>query len=187
MHQLQIALARADSEALARSIAEETVADLEKEKTIKELEINDLLTNISVKDTTLSMHREAETEINKKLTAKISDYDEMVQLNTKLQEDLLQNKTDRAEIDKLHTKLKNEVLLKQTAVNKLAEIMNRKDITNSGKSKTKVSSVDLRKKEKESRRLQQELTQEREKYNQLLNTYHDVQSQLNEESHVSIQ
>ena len=44
MHQLQIALARADSEALARSIAEETVADLEKEKTMKELEHKDLIT-----------------------------------------------------------------------------------------------------------------------------------------------
>lgn len=40
-HQLQIALARADSEALARSIAEETIADLEKEKTMRELELRD--------------------------------------------------------------------------------------------------------------------------------------------------
>ena len=42
-HQLQLALARADSEALAKSIAEETVADLEKEKTMKELEIKDFI------------------------------------------------------------------------------------------------------------------------------------------------
>ena len=42
-HQLQLALARADSEALARSIAEETVADLEKEKTMKELELKELM------------------------------------------------------------------------------------------------------------------------------------------------
>jgi len=41
-HQLQLALARADSEALARSIAEETVADLEKEKTMKELELKEI-------------------------------------------------------------------------------------------------------------------------------------------------
>jgi len=34
-----LSLARADSEALARAIAEETVAELEKEKTMKELEI----------------------------------------------------------------------------------------------------------------------------------------------------
>lgn len=186
LHQLQIALARADSEALARSIAEETVADLEKEKTIKELEINDLLTNISVKDTALSMLKEAESEISKKLVAKNFELEESVLVNTKLQEELSQNKVDRAEIEKLHTKLKNEILIKQTAVNKLAEVMNRKDVTNPGKSKTKVSSVDLRKKEKESRRLQQELTQEREKYNQLLLKYQDVQSQLNEESHVSM-
>lgn len=43
-HQLQLALARADSEALARSIAEETVADLEKDKSMKELELKDLMT-----------------------------------------------------------------------------------------------------------------------------------------------
>lgn len=42
-HQLQLALARADSEALARSIAEETVADLEKERTMKELELKEML------------------------------------------------------------------------------------------------------------------------------------------------
>lgn len=40
-HQLQIALARADSEALARSIAEETIIDLEKEKMMRELELRD--------------------------------------------------------------------------------------------------------------------------------------------------
>lgn len=42
-HQLQLSLARADSEALARAIAEETVAELEKEKTMKELEIKGAL------------------------------------------------------------------------------------------------------------------------------------------------
>jgi len=47
--------------------------------------------------------------------------------------------------------------LKAQAVNKLAEIMNRKDNTTKGKSK--VSSADLRRKEKECRKLQQELTQ----------------------------
>jgi hypothetical protein len=45
-------------------------------------------------------------------------------------------------------------------VNKLAEIMNRKDLlSKDGKGKNKVSSSDLRRKEKECRKLQQELTQ----------------------------
>ena len=56
--QLQLALQRADSEALARSVAEETVAELEKEKTVKDLELNDIISRhnqeISNKDNTIS-------------------------------------------------------------------------------------------------------------------------------------
>lgn len=190
LHQLQIALARADSEALARSIAEETVADLEKEKTIKELEIKDIISKhrneLSTKESALLVLREAEADVTKKLNLKISEYDELMQMNNKLKDEVTQNKTNQIEMDKLKAKLKNEILLKQTAVNKLAEIMNRKDgVINAGKNKTKVSSADLRKKEKESRRLQQELTQEREKYNELLLKLQDIQTQLNDEVHVS--
>lgn len=43
IQQLQAALQRGDSESLARSVAEETVAELEKEKTMKELEMSDLI------------------------------------------------------------------------------------------------------------------------------------------------
>lgn len=110
-----------------------------------------------------------------------------MQMNNKLKDEVNRNKNNQIEMEKLQAKLKNETLLKQTAVNKLAEIMNRKDgvINQTGKNKTKVSSADLRKKEKESRRLQQELTQERDKYNELLLKYQDIQTQLNDEVHVS--
>ncbi|CAB0005821.1 unnamed protein product [Nesidiocoris tenuis] len=62
-HQLQLALARADTEALARSIAEETVADLEKEKTMKELELKEISAKHRVdstaKETTIAnVHRD---------------------------------------------------------------------------------------------------------------------------------
>ena len=40
--QLELAYAKAESEELARSIAEEQIADLEKEKTMLELEVKDL-------------------------------------------------------------------------------------------------------------------------------------------------
>lgn len=57
--QIQLAVGRADSEALARSIAEETVAELEKEKTVKELEIRDLVSrhtaDITEKDSILNV------------------------------------------------------------------------------------------------------------------------------------
>lgn len=51
-------MARADSESLARSIAEETIADLEKEKTMKELELKEVVsrhrTDLSSKDSLIA-------------------------------------------------------------------------------------------------------------------------------------
>lgn len=65
----------------------------------------------------------------------------------------------------MKAQLKQEQLLKIQAVNKLAEIMNRKDLlSKEGKGKNKVSSADLRRKEKECRKLQQELTQVHAKF-----------------------
>lgn len=190
LHQLQLAIARADSEALARSIAEETVSDLEKEKTMKELELKDLITKhrneIAAKEQAIGSAKDAESELNKKLNSRIAEIEDSLQQNKKLQEELNKNKFDAAENDKLKAKLKTETLLKQTAVNKLAEIMNRKEnfATNNKKQKSSTS-ADLRKKEKESRRLQLELTQERDKYNQLLLKFQDIQNQLQEEAQVN--
>lgn len=67
-------------------------------------------------------------------------------------------KGSKEEMERLRKQLKQEQLLKAQAVNKLAEIMNRKDINSTTKNK-KVSSADLKRKEKECRKLQQELTQ----------------------------
>ncbi|XP_054283901.1 rho-associated protein kinase 2 isoform X2 [Macrosteles quadrilineatus] len=168
-HQLQIALARADSEALARSIAEETVADLEKEKTMKELELKDLLakhrSDMASKESSLSMMKERELDLKKNSEQLMKDKDDLNHQMMLMQEDVLLAKGSKEELDKLRKQLKQEQLLKAQAVNKLAEIMNRKDMNATGKNK-KVSSGDLRRKEKECRKLQQELTQEREKYGQ---------------------
>lgn len=68
-HQLEIALARADSEGLARRIAEETTADLEKEKAVRELEIEDnerrLLSDLNNKEEALASLRNKESEFSK--------------------------------------------------------------------------------------------------------------------------
>ncbi len=61
------------------------------------------------------------------------------------------------------------------AVNKLAEIMNRKDMKLDQKKRG--STTDLRKKEKENRKLQLELNQEKEKFN---HTAFKYQKELNE-------
>ena len=66
--------------------------------------------------------------------------------------------TDNSEeMEKLKKQLKSEQLLKQQAVNKLAEILARKENMPANRKGKPVSS-DLRKKEKECRKLQQELT-----------------------------
>ena len=60
-------------------------------------------------------------------------------------------------MEKLKKQLDNERTLKTQAVNKLAEIMNRKD--SSGKKSSNKVNAELRKKEKENRNLQKELNQ----------------------------
>jgi len=50
-------------------------------------------------------------------------------------------------------------MLFMKAVNKLAEIMNRKEVTSSRGQRGKVNESDMRKKEKERRKLEQELKQ----------------------------
>lgn len=191
VHQLQIALARADSEALARSIAEETVADLEKEKTMKELELKDLLAKhraeLTSKDLSLNTIKDREIEFKKHNDQLVN---EIKELNLKIQrQENERNNVDTADYEKLLSKFKTEQLLKAQAVNKLHEILNRKDI-NTTKGKNKVSSADLRRKEKDCRKLEQELKQEREKYSQLAAKWQkdlqDLQAQVYEENQTKL-
>lgn len=67
------------------------------------------------------------------------------------------NNERQDKLDKLDRQLKTEQLLKMQAVNKLAEIMARRENLPANR-KPKASASDLRRKEKECRKLQQELT-----------------------------
>ena len=60
------------------------------------------------------------------------------------------------ELEKLRKNFTEEKMKKEQAVNKLAEIMNRKEFRNQGNRK-QASSTELKKKEKECRKLQQDL------------------------------
>ncbi|XP_043288732.1 rho-associated protein kinase 2 isoform X2 [Venturia canescens] len=190
VHQLQLSLARGDSEALARSIAEETVADLEKERTMKELEYKDGVAKhhqeLSAKEQMMNRLKDTEAELKKSLEQCVKEKDDANKRVQELQDKLNKAQSNAEEIEKLSRKLKTEQLLKEQAISKLSQILNRKDITFGGKTKNKTSSADLRKKEKDCRRLQQELTHEKEKYGQLTAKWQkdlqDLQSQLVEEN-----
>ena len=73
-----------------------------------------------------------------------------------VEETSLNTTVDSSETESLRQKLEVEKTLKIQAINKLAEITQRKDPFG-GKKGGKVSSQDLRKKEKENRKLQLEL------------------------------
>ncbi|XP_047668871.1 rho-associated protein kinase 2 isoform X5 [Tachysurus fulvidraco] len=190
--QLEITLTKADSEQLARSIAEEQYSDLEKEKIMKELEIKEMMARhrqeLSEKDTTISSLEEA----NRMLTSDVANLaNEKEELNNKLKEAMDDRQKRNAE-DQLITlmklayekQLQSERTLKTQAVNKLAEIMNRKEVRGNGSRRG--NDTDVKRKEKENRKLQLELRSEREKLNSSIIKYqreiNEMQAQLAEES-----
>ncbi|TMS21422.1 Rho-associated protein kinase 2 [Larimichthys crocea] len=161
--QLEITLTKADSEQLARSIAEEQYSDLEKEKIMKELELKEMMARhrqeLSEKDITISSLEEA----NRTLTSDVANLaNEKEELNNKL---------------------------KEAAVNKLAEILNRKEVRGGGSRRG--NDTDMRRKEKENRKLQLELRSEKEKLNSTIIKYqreiNEMQAQLADESQMRIE
>ncbi|XP_055942528.1 rho-associated protein kinase 2-like [Argiope bruennichi] len=183
-HQLQLAVARADSESLARSIAEETIADLEKEKTMRELELKDMLsrhrTELSNKEAAISNLKDKENEYKKTVELLTREKEELNAMVITLQEELKNLRNESANVDdqiqQLNKQIQQERLLKLQAVNKLAEVMNRKDW--SGKKNKSSATFELRKKEKECRKIQQELTLEKEKYNQMIARFNKELSEM---------
>lgn len=176
--QLQLALAKADSEQLARTIAEEQLSDVEKEKTMLELEIKEILSrhksDLSKKDSVITMLEDAKRDYLKSIDTAQAEKDDLNNRLKTLSEDLkaLQSKPNTSEdTDKLRKILEEEKMKKEQAVNKLAEIMNRKEFRNQGKKNNHASVQELKKKDKDCRKLQQELSMEREKYNKMVEKY----------------
>uniref|UniRef100_A0A8C5GV72 Rho-associated protein kinase 2 n=1 Tax=Gouania willdenowi TaxID=441366 RepID=A0A8C5GV72_GOUWI len=193
--QLEITLTKADSEQLARSIAEEQYSDLEKEKIMKELELKEMMARhrqeLSEKDLTISLLEEA----NKTLTSDVANLaNEKNELNNKLTETIEdKSKNWEQQINQMkqafEKQLQCERTLKTQAVNKLAEIMNRKEVR--GGSSRRGNDTDMKRKEKENRKLQLELRSEKEKLNSTIIKYqkeiNEMQAQLADESQMRIE
>ncbi|XP_013359812.1 PREDICTED: rho-associated protein kinase 2 isoform X1 [Chinchilla lanigera] len=191
--QLEITLTKADSEQLARSIAEEQYSDLEKEKIMKELEIKEMMARhkqeLTEKDATIASLEET----NRTLTSDVANLaNEKEELNNKLkdaQEQLSRLKEEEISATAIKAQFEKQLLtertLKTQAVNKLAEIMNRKEPIKRG------SDTDVRRKEKENRKLHMELKSEREKLTQQMIKYqkelNEMQAQIAEESQIRIE
>ncbi|XP_068437169.1 rho-associated protein kinase 2 isoform X3 [Clinocottus analis] len=195
--QLEITLTKADSEQLARSIAEEQYSDLEKEKIMKELELKEMMARhrqeLSEKDITIGSLEEA----NRTLTSDVANLaNEKEELNNKLKEEIEESEKSKdweQQISQMkqafEKQLQSERTLKTQAVNKLAEIMNRKELRGGGSRRG--NDTDMRRKEKENRKLQLELRSEKEKLNSSIIKYQreisEMQAQLSDESQMRIE
>lgn len=94
--------------------------------------------------------------------------------------------TVQQENQTLAKQLQQEKLLKEQAVNKLAEIMNRRDMKMNDKKAKSSIVMELKKKEKECRKLEQELNSERDscsqKISKLQKEFNDIHAILQEET-----
>ncbi|XP_070603717.1 rho-associated protein kinase 1 isoform X1 [Erythrolamprus reginae] len=179
--QLDLAETKAESEQLARALLEEQYFELTQESK-KAASRNRL--EITEKDNIVSRLEETNNTLTKDvafLTRENSDLNGNIK---KLEEEYTLKKEEEFNIIKAQYEknLTNERTLKTLAVNKLAEIMNRKDFKLERK---KVNMQDFKKKEKENRKLQLELNQEKEKFNQMVIKheweFNEMQAQLVEE------
>ncbi|XP_013999399.1 rho-associated protein kinase 2 isoform X2 [Salmo salar] len=195
--QLEVSLTKADSEQLARSIAEEQYSDLEKEKIMKELEVKDMMARhrqeLGDKEATIGSLEES----NRTLTVDVANLaNEKEELNNQLKEMQQQLQKAREEERQMNCvkmsfekQLQTERTLKIQAINKLSEIMNRRETLRTGHNRD--DTLDVRRKEKENRKLQLELRSEKEKLNSTIIKYqkeiNDMQAVILDESQVHME
>lgn len=159
---LELTISKLQVEIAAKRLAEDSLSKLEDDYEIKIVNKDNFI--VSLREQELNLSKKLE-EVNHELDQakqELAGHDEKFQL--------------------LQKQLNQEKLLKLQAVNKLAEIMYRKD----PKKLSKENSYELRKREKECRKLQQNLTTERERFDQtvarLQKNLSETQAALHDES-----
>uniref|UniRef100_A0A669BAC1 non-specific serine/threonine protein kinase n=1 Tax=Oreochromis niloticus TaxID=8128 RepID=A0A669BAC1_ORENI len=180
---LEESLTRADTEKLARSVVEEQFSNLEKEKIMKELEISDMMMRhkqeLSDKEATISSVRSAQVlfvRAKKRLLAVWMKSLPAVATFC-VTYDLLRKSLHFCIPLVVATNsyiLHDLFIFFSQAVNKLAEVMNRREKVRGGH---QGNDTEVHKKEKENRKLQLELKAEKQKFSTAIVKY---QNQLAE-------
>ncbi|KAM9574911.1 rho-associated protein kinase 1 isoform 2-T2 [Guaruba guarouba] len=180
--QLDLAETKAESERLARALLEEQYFELNQESKKAASRHRQEMTD---KDSIIRRLEETNNTLTKDVDLITKENSEISEKIKKQEEEYKVKKEEEINNIRMHYEksISTERTLKTQAVNKLAEIMNRKDFKIDRK---KANMQDLRKKEKENRKLQLELNQEKEKFNQMVVKYqkevNEMQAQLAEES-----
>ncbi|XP_077408681.1 rho-associated protein kinase 2-like isoform X1 [Vanacampus margaritifer] len=191
--QLEVSLTKADSEQLARSIAEEQYSDLEKEKIMKQLEIKDMMARhkqeLGDKEATITSLEESNRTLTVDVANLASEKEELNNQLKELQQQLQEAKDEEQTMSTLianfEKQLQTEKTLKIQAINKLAEVMNRRVPARGGHRST---DTEVHKKEKENRKLQLELRSEKDKLNSTIIKFQrelsEMQATIAEENQV---
>jgi len=179
---------RNEQESMSKAIIDQQMGELEKEKMMRELEVKEVMSKHRSELRNMEMQLSTMKDNESDLLGRV---DQLAKERDEISQQIRENVTyesrsnDSAEIEKLEKHLREEKLKKDQAINKLAEMMMRKDLQPKPGSK-KVSVDELRKKEKECRRLKHELTTEKEKFNHMVaknqSDLQNLQATLYEES-----
>ncbi|XP_073406965.1 rho-associated protein kinase 1 isoform X2 [Dendrobates tinctorius] len=179
--QLDLAVTKAESAQLARALLEEQCFELTQEN--KKLSTR-TRQDVVDKDHTIHKLEEANHTLTKDVQEVTKESAELSEKVKTLEEEFKLKQEEISNLKITYEKnINTERTLKTQAVNKLAEIMNRKEFKLDRK---KANTQDLRKKEKENRKLQLDLNQEKENYNQMVTKFQkeieEMLMQLTEES-----
>ncbi|XP_061742391.1 rho-associated protein kinase 2-like isoform X2 [Nerophis ophidion] len=181
--QLETSLTKADSEQLARSVVEEQYSSLEKEKIMKELEIKDMMARhkreLGDKEATISSLEESNRTLTVDVAKLASEKEELNNELKELQQQLQRAKDEETEMSSVmmsfEKQVQNERTLKIQAINKLAEVMNRRETV---RGVHRGTDTEVHRREKENRKLQQELRSEKEKLNSTIIKYQRELSEM---------
>ncbi|KAJ8270547.1 hypothetical protein GJAV_G00116200 [Gymnothorax javanicus] len=191
---LEASLTMVDSEQLARTVAENQYSQLEKDKIMKELEIKEMKAQhkqeLKERDDTISSLEESNRTLTSDVANLANEKEELSSVLRETGEQLKRSMDEQRNIKSSFEKqLQTEKTLKTQAVNKLAEIMNRNNVSSGGHRHG--NDMDLRRKEKENRKLQLELQLEREKLNSTIIKYQreisEMQAVISDESQVRVE
>ena len=190
---LSTVMMRNEQESMSKVLIDQQINELEKEKMMRELEVKEILTkhrselcNLGLQ---LSSMKDNECDLQDRINQLSKERDDALLMQAGREQpgtparELVRE--GNGETEKLEKQLREEKMKKDQAINKLAEMMMRKDLQPKPGQK-KVSMEELRKKEKECRRLKHELQTEKEKFNHMVaknqSDLQNLQATLYEES-----
>jgi Rho-associated protein kinase 2 len=196
-HKLNNVLIRNEQDSVRQSDIHQQMNELEKEKMMRELEVKEVMTKhrneLRNLEMQLSSLKDNECDLQGRIDQLSKEREDVLNMAREQQHAApgprlsTSGGTEKLELEleKLEKQLQEEKLKKTQAINKLSEMMMRKDLQPKPGQK-KVSMEELRKKEKECRRLKHELQTEKEKFNHMVaknqSDLQNLQATLYEES-----